>query len=319
MSIFKDEHTIEVMLSKHIKGKAPIDWQATDWKQFYKTFTPTRLTPYQLAAMIWQGFSFTPVYKNGRRKEENFTAAWHMAFDFDDEGADLGHLMQNGGTANLFASFAYSTPSSTAKHPKSRVVFVFDYPLETPEQTRELYQAIAWRFEREGSKTDPSCKDPLRLYYGSPDCTVVPNWSVVTNTSEDEERPSMVDFFIDEYKAANPPPPEPPKNNTVMTLPADGRYISQRIDKLLDNVTYAPDGQKHNTLNTSAFVLGGFVASGYIGRFDAISKLEAAIRSNGRAKDLKAARATIEAAVDDGMAKPITIEQSYKMDLDQLL
>ena len=315
---FVNEHKIEVMLSRQLTGKAPPEWESSDWKRFYKSFQRTAVSPRQLAAMIWQGFSFTPPYKNGRRKEENFIAAWHMAFDFDEEGASLDWLMREGSTAWMFASFAYSTPSSTKEHPKSRVVFVFDEPLGTAELTRKLYQALAWRFEQEGSKTDPSCKDPLRLYFGSKDCQVVPNWSILSTVSYDPLRPSMVDFFINEYEAANPPPP-PIENNTVKTLPASDKYIEQRINKLLDNVVNAPDGEKHNTLNRNAFVMGGLVAGGHLSQFDAISKMENAIRSNGRAKDLSAAKTTIETAVRDGMAQPITIEQTYKRDLDELL
>lgn len=319
MNRFKDDYQIQIMLSRHLKGKAPPEWEPKDWKKFYRTFIPTNLTPYHFAAMIWQGYSFTPIYSNGRRKEENFCAAYHIAFDFDEDGAALDFLMREGSTAWLFSSFAYSTPSSTADHPKSRVVFVFDEPITDSNLFRELYQALAWRFESEGSKTDPSCKDPLRLYFGSLGCEVSPNWSVLTTVSNDPLRPSMLGFFINEYQIANPPPPPPPKNPSIVKTPASDSYIESRINKLLDNVINAPNGEKHNTLNRNAFVLGGLVAGGYLSRFDAVSKLENAIRTNGQAKDLNAAKTTIETAVSDGMAKPITIEQTYKRDMDEIL
>lgn len=316
---YENGHKIEVMLSKSLKGKAPPEWRKeVEWRSFHKSFTRTVLTPRQLAAMIWQGYSFTPVYKNGRRKEENFVAAWHMAFDFDGDGAALDYLTSDTSIPWMFASFAYSTPSSTKDHPKSRVVFIFDEPLESAELTREVYRAIAWQFKRQGSITDPSCKDPLRLYYGSPNCKVVTNWSYLKTHSHDDERPSMTDFFIDEYNKAHPPAPEI-KNPTIEKTKPDETYIERRVNALLDNVAAAPDGEKHHILNKNAFVMGGLVAGGYIGQNEAINHLQQAIKANGRADDLKAAYRTIETAVADGMAKPITIEQTYKKDLDEIL
>ena len=242
-----------------------------------------------------------------------------MAFDFDSEGANLDYLMRDGSIAWLFASFAYSTPSSTADHPKSRVVFVFDEPLTTAEKTRQLYKAIAWQFDQDGSKTDPQCKDPLRLYFGSPNCQLVGNWSIVTTVSHDPERPSMADWFITEYEKAHPPKKASPFLATKTTIKADDKYIERRIASLMENIIYAPDGEKHGTLNRIAFVMGGYVASGYITQIEAVARLEDAIAANGRAKDIGAARRTIETAVRDGMAQPITIDREYKLDIGQIL
>lgn len=310
METFKNS-VIEVMGSTHLKGKAPASWEASDWKKFHTTFTRQQTTPYKLAAAIWQGYSFTPVF-DGRRKEENFVAAWHMAFDFDAEGASLDYLMRDGSIAWLFASFAYSTPSSTAEHPKSRVVFIFDDPITTAEKSRELYRAIAWQFEQDGSKTDPQCKDPLRLYYGSPGCQVIGNWSVLTTVSYDPERPSMADWFIAEYEKAHPPKPPSSIKPTTKTIKADDQYIESRIVSLLEGIIRAPDGKKHGVLNRNAFVLGGFVASGYLSQMEAAARLEDAIIANGRAKDFAAALRTIETAVRDGMEQPIVIEARIK-------
>jgi hypothetical protein len=233
-----------------------------------------------------------------------------MAFDFDTDGAALDYLMRPESTAWTFGSFAYSTPSSTENHPKSRVVFVLAEPIETPEKFRALHQALAAEFEREGSKTDPSCKDSLRLYYGSPDCKVVTNWSVLT--------PGIVDFFIERYEAEHPPVIKK-ADKTVKGLPPSNDYIERRVNGLLEKVVLAADGEKHTTLNKMAYTLGGLVAGGHLDRITAVEKAQAAITANGRADDLKAAFKTVEGAIDKGMAAPIIIEQSYKRNMDELL
>lgn len=310
MDTFKNIIDIEVMLSKELVGKAPVEWGRNEWRGFYKSLRLTRLTPYTLAAMIWQGYPFTPTYDNGRRLESNFRTAQHMAVDFDSDGASLDYLMRPESFAWTFSSFAYSTPSSTENHPKSRVVFVFDQPITEPGYFRELYAAVAAEFEREGSKTDPACKDPLRLYYGSPDCRVVPNWSVLTADA--------AAYLIDRYHAEHPPP-VPVIDNTVQSLPPSDDYIEAKINRLIQDIVTAPDGEKHKTLNKTAYTIGGFVGAGYVSRGEAVGLCRAAIVANGRADNLQAAMATIEEAIDKGAAAPLIIENNYKMNLDGLL
>lgn len=60
-----------------------------------------------------------------------------------------------------------------------RVVYVLEYPIHSAAEYREAYQAVAWWMLGDGAMTDPACKDPLRLYYGSPRGDVRPNWSVL--------------------------------------------------------------------------------------------------------------------------------------------
>lgn len=310
MNTFKN-FQIEVMLSKSLQGKAPLTWQRPEWRNFYRSLRLTRLSVHTLAAMIWQGYPFTPPYTSGRRLEENFCGAWHIAFDFDQNGASLDYLMRPDSMAWTFASFAYSTPSSTTDHPKSRVVFIFSEPIKTPEHFRLLHQAIAAEFELEGSHTDPACKDSLRLYYGSPNCQVVTNWSVLT--------PDTIGFLIERYQQEHLPSPEPIPDITSMAVEPSRGYIENRANALLEKVVLAPDGEKHSTLNKVAFTLGGMIGGGYIDYSDTIAKCEAAIVANGRADDLKAAKRTIEEAIEKGQAKPLVIERTYKRDLDELL
>lgn len=301
---------MDVMLNKSLVGKAPPEWTQDNWRRYYKAFRRTTLTPYVLAGMIWQGYSFTPVYSGGRRLEENFTIACHVAFDFDSDGAALDSLIAPGSFAWTFASFAYSTPSSTKDHPKSRVVFCIPGGIETAEDVRILYQAVAAEFAREGAKTDPACKDPLRLYYGSPNCDLRGNWAALL--------PETVDYLVSRYQRENPPPRQVVDTTTGVLPPSDD-FIEQRVNGLLERIIDAPDGEKHHTLNKMAYTLGGLVGGGHISQAKAIAKAEAAIAANGRAKDLHAAQKTIETAVQRGAEKPITLERRYKLDMDELL
>ena len=92
--MFRTKTKINIMLSQKLKGKAPPEWVASDWQDFYRSFQLVRLSPREMAVQIHKGHSFTPPFKNGRRREENYTTGYHVAFDFDEEGASLDHLMQ---------------------------------------------------------------------------------------------------------------------------------------------------------------------------------------------------------------------------------
>lgn len=274
---FYIDHKIKIMLNKSLVGKAPPEWGREEWRRYYKAFRAAELTPRELAAMIFMGYSFTPVYSNGRRIEENFAEAHHIAFDFDSDNAGLDHLFRVGSFAWMFASFGYSTPSSTPEAPRSRVVFVFDFPIVDAQYFRELYQAIAWIFTTEGSPTDRQCKDPLRLYYGSPQCQMVGNWAVLS-TSEGSLGLSTCDLLIERYKLANPPIVQAePIKTTKIAADFDG---SGMLAKLADNIATAGEGNKHWARFSNARSAGGYIASGAMDESEVTAVLVRAALSN---------------------------------------
>ncbi len=354
--MFREHHKIEVMTNESLINKAPKSWSNSDWINYYKAFQKTKTTPVEFARSIWGGYSFTPVYKNGRRKVENFTEAWHMAFDFDNRGgkyisdaktkelaiedcknnidtfmatgyfeakiedvtekngrfvvpyqygtnsAGLKYLMRHNSFAWHVASFAYATPSSLKKHPKSRVVFIFDTPITSAERFQEIYQAIAWRFAEEGSITDKQCSDPLRLYYGSYHSKNAGNWAVISD-NEGSTGISMCQMWIDEYKENLPP--EPPKQKTRRITP-DGDTGRIYLQRFADNIRGAGDGERNYQRTRNAWAAGGYVASGHIDEGEAINVLVAAARSNSSTPDK--AEAEIIAGIERGKNQPLHIE-----------
>jgi hypothetical protein len=182
---------ISIMMNRSIRGKMPTTATGADWAKYHNSFTKSTITARDFAADVYRGYSFCPVY-DGRRKQENFSEAWHIAFDFDSNGIDD---LRRALWVNYFLSFAYSTPSSTADAPKCRAVFIFDQPIQSAESYRELYHALAWWFGRDGLETDPACKDVIRLYYGSPKCQLWDNWSILPRAAQRN--------MIDAYRREN--------------------------------------------------------------------------------------------------------------------
>ena len=296
---FENEFQVEMMVSTALVGKAPAKF---DWARYYRTFRRAWLTPRQLAEHVWRGHAFTPVWE-GARREECFVSAGHLALDFDagDETSSLDFLMRPGSFADMFASFGYSTPSSTLEAPRSRVVFVLEFPILSAAEFRAVYQAVAWWMAGDGSVTDPSCKDALRLYYGSPRCRVKTNWSVLGN--------GTLDYVMGEYRKANPArrPLQTPLR-VVDHAPARG-LVEWKRRRILDAVRGAPPGERHLTLLRRAREAGGYVASGVFDEAEIADELAIAAGDLGDGEQgvVEAAR-TVRDGLRYGMAKPLTFQ-----------
>ena len=296
--MFENDYRLQIMGSTALKGKAPSTWKAAEWAKFHRSFQPMTLTPREFAVHVWRGHSFTPVFE-GARREECFKCAYHIALDFDagDETSSLPFLMERPGTfAWMFASFAYATPSSTAEHPRSRVVFVLDFPIFTPDEYRGAYAAVAWRMAEEGSVTDPACKDPLRLYFGSPGGKVAPNWSVLSRLS--------LDVLHKEYGEAHPPQPLPVAPPRVV-VPPDERRRQHKLAQLGERVRMAPQNEGHMTLLKTARTAGGYIATGALDRPAVVAELSAAALSRPWADDPAEIERVILDGIENGLTAPL--------------
>ncbi|MCO5195462.1 MAG: hypothetical protein M9930_19565 [Anaerolineae bacterium] len=285
--------TINYMLNKSLVGKMPAGATQRDWQRFHTSWQFTASTAIELARNIYRGWAFCPVFE-GRKRRENYVGAWHVAFDFDHDGIEAVKSMP---LVDYFASFVYSTPSSTPENPRCRAVFVFPQPVNSADEYADIYKALAWQFGLHGLETDPACKDVLRIYYGSPRCDMWHNWSILPLSSAREYVTQWRDAVVSENEFR----PKPVKATPANEMPA--RFLEIAADKLLNNVRAAPDGQKHYTLRKIAYVFGGYVANGYYSRDNAIGWLEDAIRS--RAADMSLASRTIRDCLTAGMAEPL--------------
>lgn len=294
---FENGHKFDVMTSTALVGKAP---KGFNWAAFYGTFRPALLTPRELAVHIWRGYSFTPVWSKTRR-EENFVSAGHIAFDFDagDQTSGLDYLMRDGTFAWMFAAFGYSTPSSTPAAPRSRLVFVLEYPIYTPAEYRAVYQAVAWYIAADGSQTDPACKDPLRLYYGSKDCTVKTNWSVLGQ--------GAIDTAKAEYTAAHPVVKEKPTPYLAPVDPTPGMQDG-KLRQIGEKVRTAPLNEGHATLLKMAKLAGGYIASNSLDENAVINELYRAAMTRPEPNQKEIERA-IRDGIDNGKTTPLYFEQ----------
>ena len=294
---FENGHRFEVMTSTALIGKAR---KGFNWAAYYATFEKSLMTPRELAVHIWRGYAFTPVWATARR-EENFVSAGHIAFDFDagDTTSGLDYLMRDGTFAWMFASFGYSTPSSTPENPRSRLVFVLEYPIDNAQEYRNVYQAVAWYMALDGSHTDPACKDPLRLYYGNKDCAVKTNWSVLTKAT--------IDYVVADYRENNPIHEKKPIAFVAPIEPTPGMQDG-KLRQLGEKVRTAAINEGHATLLKMARLAGGYVASNSLNEADAINELTRAAMTRPE-PDAREIERVIRDGIANGKATPLRFEQ----------
>jgi hypothetical protein len=100
----------------------------------------------------------------GYRKTSHFQSAQTLELDFDqgDESSAIAHLITDPFIAR-YASFLYTTLSSTPATPKTRVVFVLDSPITDTDSYRQARLALLNKYRT----SDQSIKDVARFLYGS--------------------------------------------------------------------------------------------------------------------------------------------------------
>ena len=136
------------------------------WEEFNTSFQNLELEMIDIANAIYLGHSYT-AWHSGRRTTENFLAAQFIAVDMDteDERSSIAHLAKME-FVRVYASFIYSTPSSTPETPRSRIIFLLDEPITDAAKYKVVIEFVYSVFP--GS--DPNCVKASGFFYGSRDC-----------------------------------------------------------------------------------------------------------------------------------------------------
>lgn len=98
------------------------------------------------------------------RKEANFVSRELVMVDIDN-GMTLLDLFDNG-FYNAYGAGFYATPSFKEDHHKFRIMFRLAQAETDSSRLRKINRGLLKVFEQ----ADEACKDPTRIFYGTPDC-----------------------------------------------------------------------------------------------------------------------------------------------------
>jgi len=123
------------------------------------------------------------------------------------------------------------------------------------------------------------------LALGEVDLAPAPEWLLALLRERTEPKPTLT--------------PKPRGRGPSAVLPP---YVLAAVDAEVERVANAPEGERNDTLNTAAFALGQFVATGVLPRDDAVRGLEVAARQCGLPDD--EAHRTIASGLAAGEREP---------------
>lgn len=136
------------------------------WGQFNDSFVNQDLTVLDIANSIFLGHAYA-AWHDGRRKDENFLCAQHIAVDMEshDERSSIDYLRQQE-FIQMYAGLIHTTPSHTDADPRCRIIFFLDEPITDAIAYETAIGFIYSLFP--GS--DTACVDSSRFFYGAKDC-----------------------------------------------------------------------------------------------------------------------------------------------------
>ncbi|MHC4181802.1 MAG: hypothetical protein ACYSR0_00435 [Planctomycetota bacterium] len=276
------------------------------WNKFNGGFKNFDLpSPKELIKAIRMGYSYTAQHEN-YRKASNFICGQHVALDFDtgDENSSFRHLLSEPFiTAN--ASFLHTTHSHVSTRPRSRVVFILQSPLYSVSK----YSLLAESFADTFSTADHSCRDPVRIFFGSKDCDV----HYLGNTLSLDKAAEVVIPYKEKRKERL----QRFNGNTRIAVSVDNPYLETLASGFIHKVTTAPDGQKWYILGKVSRAWGGYIAAGYFDEDEVSSLLYRAITSRN-INSPRIARERIEWGLRIGKEDPLYLEEDTDPVLNRL-
>lgn len=299
-----------VAINYNHRGKMPPDMGEEEskrwWNKFNGEFTNRYLEVGELINCIRTGYAHTSQHNKYRSylKKNNFICGQILALDLDtmDERSTFDYLVRDPFIAK-YASFLYTTPSHTDISPRCRVVFVLDRHISDGKKFTLLAESLVYRY----GLADGSCKDAVRLFFGSMDCKVLELGNVLTLESAASELVKPYQEYLHQREIEHQE-----RLKTIQVVSAGGvpeKILEAHSKALLNKVQYAPNGEKYATLRDISRTMGGYVGGGYYNRLDVETWLRAAIGANvNGVKNLEHAYQTISQGLDYGASEPLRFE-----------
>jgi hypothetical protein len=110
------------------------------------------------------GYATSAELTSDHRNDENFVSRELLMVDIDS-GMTIEELLDNE-WYNAFGAGYYITPSYTVDKPRFRILFRLATPETDSVRLRKINRGLLMLFEQ----ADQACKDPTRIFYGTPNC-----------------------------------------------------------------------------------------------------------------------------------------------------
>jgi hypothetical protein len=154
---------MKISINPHIRGKPNKDAFVDlghNWTNIEATWTDV----FDLITV--DGLATSAELTTDNRREANFVSRQLLMVDIDS-GMTIPELLANAFYETYGAGF-YATPSFTIELHKFRICFVLEQPEQDAGRLRRINRGLLKVF----GTADEACKDPTRLFYGTPECVL---------------------------------------------------------------------------------------------------------------------------------------------------
>lgn len=110
------------------------------------------------------GYATSAELTGDHRNDENFVSRELIMVDIDS-GMTIEELLDNEWYQEYGAGY-YITPSYTVEKPRFRILFRLEQPETDSQRLRKINRGLLALFVQ----ADQACKDPTRIFYGTPNC-----------------------------------------------------------------------------------------------------------------------------------------------------
>ena len=112
------------------------------------------------------GYATSAELASDHRDDANFVSRELLMVDIDS-GMSIEELLTND-WYNAFGAGFYITPSYRDDAPRFRILFRLEQPETDSTRLRKINRGLLALFEQ----ADQACKDPTRIFYGTPNCLI---------------------------------------------------------------------------------------------------------------------------------------------------
>lgn len=166
-----------VALNTMVVGKVPPS--DPRWWDYNCAFRTRRVSVRDLQHHICQGFSYTAPHRGlchwdklrrrwtTYRVQQNWLAGQHIGVDCD--GSTIWDVLEYE-FVQRYAAFVHTTASHEQQAPRCRILLIVDEPVLNLELYRRIIAGVLHELV---DVADSAARDPLRIFYGAPACTLL--------------------------------------------------------------------------------------------------------------------------------------------------
>ena len=222
------------------------------------SFKVHEVTPEQFIVHVLAGKAWTPgTFTGNHRVKTKLISAQIIALDCDDHISVDNAIMEF--LICEYALLIHASPSSTPEHPKTRVIFLLQEPIDQCERYETITRGMLAHFAH--LRPDKACKDVARFFYGSDigEYNASPNavlpMAIAGCFTEDEAHEDYWTIENAKQRASMPTRP--------MTSEQVSKYVETAYNAELSLLQSAPHKGRHAQLFKSAANIGGMVKGGW--------------------------------------------------------